>query len=103
MGQPAESVARRATYADLEAVPPTEVAEVISTSTAKVDREEKMPIYAREGVAHAWLVDPIARTLEAYALGRHRQWSKPEIHEGAARIRLPPFEAIEFDLSSLWA
>lgn len=27
-----------------------------------------MPIYAREGVRHAWLVDPIARTTEIYTL-----------------------------------
>ena len=44
------------------------VCEVLSRSTAAVDRAEKLPIYAREHVAHAWLVDPIARTLEAFSL-----------------------------------
>ena len=32
-----------------------------------------MPIYAHYGVAHAWLVDPKRRTLEAYAL-KAKQW-----------------------------
>lgn len=59
--------------------------------------------HAREGVAHAWLIDPIARRLEAYTLGAGGRWSKPEIHEGAARVRLAPFDAIELDLSALWA
>lgn len=82
---------------------PDWICEVLSKSTEDVDRNEKMPIYAREGVAHAWLVDPIARTLEAYTLGPGRVWSKPEIHKGAARVRLPPFEAVELSLSALWA
>jgi Uma2 family endonuclease len=82
---------------------PDWVCEVLSKSTESVDRDEKMPIYAREGVAHAWLIDPLARRLEAYTLIHGRRWSRPEVHEGAARVRLPPFEAIELDLSVLWA
>jgi Uma2 family endonuclease len=85
------------------ALAPVWVCEVLSKSTEDVDRSEKMPIYAREGVAHAWLIDPIARRLEAYTLGAGGRWSKPEIHEGAARVRLAPFDAIELDLSALWA
>lgn len=85
------------------ALPPDWVCEALSQSTEDLDRREKMPIYAREGVEHAWLVDPIARTLEAYALDARRRWQKPVIHEGAARVRLPPFEAVELDLSALWA
>lgn len=85
------------------ALAPDWVCEVLSKSTEDIDRNEKMPIYAREGVAHAWLIDPIARTLEAYTLGAGGRWSRPEIHEGAARVRLPPFDAIELDLSALWA
>ena len=82
---------------------PDWICEVLSRSTETVDRDEKMPIYAREGVANAWLVDPIKRTLEAYALGRGRRWSEPQVYRGAARVRLPPFEAVELDLASLWA
>src|SRR5829696_4191700 len=41
---------------------PDWICEVLSPSTEKADRHEKMPLYAREGVRWAWLVDPIART-----------------------------------------
>jgi Uma2 family endonuclease len=82
---------------------PDWICEVLSLSTEDVDRNEKMPIYAREGVRHAWLVDPIAKTLEVYRLNLRRRWSKPEIHRGAARVRVPPFDAIELDLDALWA
>jgi Uma2 family endonuclease len=49
-------------------IAPDWVCEVLSASTAAVDRAEKLPIYAREGVAHVWLVDPTARTLEIFRL-----------------------------------
>jgi Uma2 family endonuclease len=75
---------------------------VISKSTEREDREEKMPIYAREGVRHAWLVDPIQRTLELYVLGRGKQWSEPRTYRGSNLVRIAPFDAIELDLGSLW-
>ncbi|WP_437976213.1 Uma2 family endonuclease [Sorangium sp. So ce295] len=85
------------------ALAPDWVCEVLSPSTEDVDRDEKMPIYAREGVRHAWLVDPIARTLEVYVLGQDRRWGPAVVHRDAACVRVEPFEAIELDLSVLWA
>jgi Uma2 family endonuclease len=36
---------------------PDWVCEVISPSSGRLDRVKKMPVYAREGVAHLWLID----------------------------------------------
>ena len=41
---------------------PDWICEVLSPSTVAHDRVEKMPVYAREGMRHAWLVDPIGRS-----------------------------------------
>jgi Uma2 family endonuclease len=82
---------------------PDWICEVLSKSTEKVDREEKMPLYAREGVSHAWLLDPIARTLEVYALGPGRRWTRTAMHRDHAVVRVEPFEAIDLDLGMLWA
>ncbi|KYF73304.1 Uma2 family endonuclease [Sorangium sp. So ce388] len=82
---------------------PDWICEVLSPSTEDVDRDEKMPIYAREGVRYAWLVDPIARTLEVYVLDEDRRWGPAVVHRNAARVRIEPFDAIELDLSVLWA
>ena len=84
-------------------VAPDWVCEVLSPSTAAFDRDEKMPLYAREGVRHAWLVDPIARTLEVFALGAEGRWVLAGVHRDAARVRVEPFDAIALDLSVLWA
>ncbi|WP_437924670.1 Uma2 family endonuclease [Sorangium sp. So ce291] len=85
------------------ALAPDWICEVLSPSTATFDRDEKMPVYAREGVRYAWLVDPIARTLEVYVLGQDRRWGPAVVHRDAVHVRVAPFDAIELDLSVLWA
>ena len=47
---------------------PTLVAEVLSPSTAMIDRRRKRDLYARHGVTYYWIVDGDARTIEAYQL-----------------------------------
>ena len=81
---------------------PDWVCEVLSPSTAGIDREIKMPIYARFGVAYAWLLDPTARTLEAYAL-EDGAWREIGRFTGAALVSVAPFEAVSLNLEDLWA
>jgi Uma2 family endonuclease len=76
--------------------------EVLSASTAAMDRSEKLPIYARERVTHVWLVDPIVKTLEALRLDGE-SWRIVGTWTGDARVRIEPFDAIELDLALLWA
>ena len=49
-------------------VVPDWVCEILSPSTARKDREVKMPLYAHYGMPHAWLIDPGEQTLEVYRL-----------------------------------
>jgi Uma2 family endonuclease len=81
---------------------PDWICEVLSKSTEEHDREVKMPVYAREGVRHAWLIDPVAKTLEVYALSAEGRWGTPVISSGADVVRAVPFDAIGLDLSGLW-
>ncbi len=80
---------------------PDWVCEILSPSTRKFDLEEKRPVYAREGVGHLWLVDPAARTLEAFAL-RDGEWSPAGSAKNDDSVSFPPFEAIAFPLDALW-
>ncbi len=84
------------------ALAPDWVCEVLSPSTQALDRADKMVVYAREGVAHAWLVDPLARTLEVYRL-EAAGWLRVAVHRDDARVRAEPFDAIEIDVGVLWA
>jgi len=74
---------------------------VCSMSTGRLDRSRKMAVYAREGIEHLWLVDPLARTLEVYRLETGR-WVVAGVHGGDARVRVEPFAAIEIALARWW-
>ena len=76
--------------------------EVLSPSTATIDRAEKMPIYAREKVKNLWLLDPLAKTLEAFVLENDR-WVLDGVWRDDAKVRVAPFDAIELELADLWA
>jgi len=80
---------------------PDWLCEVLSPSTRGVDRKAKLPVYAREGVRHMWLVDPEACTLEVLRLeGAH--YLPLATHVGPARVRAEPFETLELELAFLW-
>lgn len=80
---------------------PDWLCEVLSPSTEAIDRRKKLPIYAREGVGHVWLVDPPQQILEVLRL-ESQGWSSVATHEASARVRAEPFAAIELALRSLW-
>lgn len=75
--------------------------EVLSPSTRTLDRSGKMDVYAREGVGHLWLVDPIDRTLEAYRLEQEK-WVRIGTWVNDAKARIEPFDAIELELAAMW-
>jgi Uma2 family endonuclease len=83
------------------ALAPDWVCEVLSPSTASIDRVKKLSIYARERVPHAWLVDPFAKTLEVLRLENGR-WSIVATHAALDVVRAEPYDAMELDLSLLW-
>ena len=80
---------------------PDWVCEVLSPSTAALDRARKMPFYAQSGVKHFWLVDPIAKSLEVYE-NHHGRWVVVHTYMEDEKARAVPFDAIELDLSTLW-
>lgn len=83
-------------------VAPDWVAEVLSPSTAQLDRTRKLDIYRRECVGKVWFVDPRARTLEV--LRRTDEgWLLVGTWADDAKVRAEPFDAITLHLSVLWA
>lgn len=80
---------------------PDWVCEVVSPRTERHDRGGKMRIYARAGVAHLWLLDPLARSLETYRLDEQR-WVPVGTHTGDGPIRAVPFDAVELTMRRWW-
>lgn len=97
---------RRARVPEYESGPawtiaPDWICEVVSPSTGRFDRMRKLPAYARHGVAYAWLVDPLQQTIEVFRAEAGR-WALLVVHGGDETARIEPFDAIEFQLASLW-
>ncbi|HUF16567.1 MAG TPA: Uma2 family endonuclease [Thermoanaerobaculia bacterium] len=80
---------------------PDWLCEVLSPSTERFDRQLKLPLYARAGVGHLWLVHPRHRTLEVFGQ-MNSQWILLERHSDSAVVFAPPFEAVAIDLAPLW-
>ncbi len=80
---------------------PDWVCEVLSAATARTDRVVKLPLYAKYGVTHLWLIDPDLRTLEAFEL-KDGRWLLLSVPTKEDAVSMPPFGAIAFSLSVLW-
>ena len=81
--------------------PPDWICELLSPSTENSDRGPKRRIYATYKVAHMWLIDPVARRLEAYEL-RDANWLLVETFDGEDSVAAPPFASVPFPLAALW-
>jgi Uma2 family endonuclease len=83
-------------------IAPDWVCEVLSPSTEAIDRAEKLPVFARERVAHVWLIDPAVRTLEELRLDG-ATYRLVSTSRGDSPVRAEPYDAIDLELALLWA
>lgn len=81
---------------------PDWLCEVLSSSTSSIDRTIKLPIYAAAGVAHVWLVDAEAMTVEIFRLDGD-SYRFVATFAGDAAVRAEPFGAVILDLGALWS
>lgn len=82
-------------------VVPDWVCEIASKSTQRLDRKKKLPIYAAAGIGHAWMIDPLRRTL--LVLRRQaKHWLEVDWYEDDDQVRAEPFDNVELDLARLW-
>ena len=83
------------------AIAPDWICEVVSPASGRLDRIRKMPIYAREQVRHAWIIDPLQQSVEVFA-NEDDTWRMVAAHAENEVVRLAPFQEIEIDLALLW-
>jgi Uma2 family endonuclease len=81
-------------------IAPDWICEIISPATGRIDRVKKLPIYAREKVSWAWVVDPLLKTVEILKL--NNAWTLMQTFGGDDKMTAPPFDAIEIDLRLIW-
>lgn len=90
----------KATGGDWKPPTPVLVAEILSPSTKMYDRGAKLRIYAAAGVKEAWLLDPVAETIEVHDLvtAKTRLFAKGKVAESRAvpglRVDVAAFFAV---------
>jgi Uma2 family endonuclease len=82
-------------------VVPDWVCEVLSESNEAHDRVTKRNLYSKHGVAHYWIVDPEALTLEALTLEGGR-WVDAGSFDETSLARIPPFDSVELPIGRLF-
>lgn len=81
--------------------PPDLIVEIVSPGSVRRDRVAKLNAYAKYGVRRYWVVDPAARTLEAFELGEGGYCLAAAVG-GDDVFRSSVFPALVVPLSELW-
>ena len=80
---------------------PDLVIEILSPSTAGRDRLVKMQLYQRVGVREYWIVDPDAKTVQAFILEDGRYTGKT--YAGNEKMPVHVLPGLEIDLADVFA
>jgi Uma2 family endonuclease len=82
---------------------PDWVCEVLSPSTALLDRTKKSDVYRQAGVSWLWFIDPLARTVEVFKLSQEAGgWFLSGTFGGEGAMKIPPFDSVAIDVGALW-
>ncbi len=91
--------AARSRLADRVHGPADLVVEILSPSTSRRDRIEKLSLYAEYGVPEFWIVDPDARTFDFLSL---RDAAYQVVVAHGDLYQSPLFPEIHIDLAAFW-
>ncbi len=81
--------------------PPTLLVQILSPSTAQINRTTHRQLFAKHGVPYYWIVDPEARVIEAYVL-REGGSELAVRAAGPSPVFLPPFNDLPIIPDSLF-
>jgi Uma2 family endonuclease len=91
---------RRAILQDRIEGAPDLVIEVLSKSTTRRDRGDKLRLYASAGVSEYWIVDPVARQVE-FLVNENGRFVVEMPRAGVYRSRA--IDQMELDVAALWS
>ena len=80
---------------------PDLIVEVLSPSTFKNDRKEKMELYLKFGVTEYWIVDPKNQSVEVYVL-ENNKYEMPFFAIETGDIESNVLEGLKFDVARIF-
>lgn len=82
---------------------PDLIIEIISPATAKKDMQEKFLLYERSGVKEYWLVFPLDRVIDVYALNEDIKYERTGLYQYPDKIKVGIFADLDIDLGSVFS
>lgn len=83
----------------IEGVPDL-VVEIMSPSTIRRDKIDKLNVYARSGIPEYWIIEPAARTLEQHILDDNR-YQLDEIYQGTEKVHSSTVSCVSFTMEEI--
>jgi len=75
----------------------------VSDTTLHYDRDRKVPLYGRHGVAEVWVVDVRAKTVLVYRSLRDGQYEQHTLLERPATLEVRALPGVVLDVAALFA
>lgn len=73
----------------------------VADATLEYDRQIKLPLYARHGIAEAWLVDLVTNRVEVHRQPTRDGYEQVQRFEGEQLVVSPSFEEIQLAADSI--
>ena len=81
---------------------PELVVEILSPSSIKRDRKDKLNTYAKYGIHEYWLIDPVQMALEQYTL-KGNSYILNEVYTGEDTIQSKNLSCVSFSMDDIFS
>ena len=81
---------------------PDLLAEIVSSSSVRIDLVLKRAIYAKHGVRYYWIAHPVQQWIRAYELGADGSYELVAVAHKDEAFSAPPFPDLTIQLAELW-
>lgn len=81
---------------------PDWIIEIISPSTARVDKIKKFNKYEAAGVQEYWIVEPEEKIVSVFTLQSNNRYGRPEMYAGDDKIVVKTLGRLEIDLGMVF-
>ncbi len=82
-------------------IPPL-IIEILSPSTARIDRLVKFTKYQQAGVKEYWIVEPDTKIVSVFVLGEDHRYDRLEIYSEEDTIKVSILEGLTIDLKTVF-
>ncbi|WP_234028443.1 Uma2 family endonuclease [Lentibacillus sp. Marseille-P4043] len=77
---------------------PDMIVEIISPSTARIDKIKKFNKYEQAGVKEYWIVEPLEKIVSVFILQENQHYGRPDLYTDEDQVQVSIFDELAIDL-----